>query len=142
MTEPHKLDVPKAILLELMKAARAANPIEACGLLAGIEGRVTKFYPMTNADASPEHFSLIPAEQFAAVKDMRKDGLQLLAIWHSHPASPPRMSAEDIRLAYTPDVVYAILSLAVPAEESLRAYRINNGASEPVQLVVHEMSED
>ena len=35
----------------------------------------------------------------------------MLAIYHSHPETPARPSAVDIRLALTPGVVYVIVSL-------------------------------
>lgn len=66
---------------------------------------------MTNVDHSPEHFSFDPKEQFAALRHARANQLQLLANWHSHPASPSRPSAEDLRLANDPNIRYAILSL-------------------------------
>lgn len=138
MSSELKLVIPKSIWKKLVNAAQAAAPIEACGLLAGKDLCVEKFYPMTNADASPEHFSLLPAEQFAAVKDMRKDSLVMLGIWHSHPASPPRLSQEDLRLAYTPDVVYVILSLALAEDAALRGYRVSNGVPEPVKIVIED----
>jgi proteasome lid subunit RPN8/RPN11 len=52
-----------------------------------------------------------PREQFAVVKDIRSASLEILAIYHSHPATPARPSTEDIRLALTPDVIYVIVSL-------------------------------
>jgi len=36
---------------------------------------VEKVYLLRNIDESPEHFSMNPKEQFAAVKDMRKQRL-------------------------------------------------------------------
>jgi proteasome lid subunit RPN8/RPN11 len=51
----------------------------------------------------------------------------MLAIHHSHPASPSRPSAEDIRLALTPDVLYTILSLQGPANPVLKAFAICEG---------------
>ena len=128
------LGIPETIVVELRAAARAHAPLETCGLLAGTADQVTKFYPLTNADASPEHFSMVPAEQFAAIKDMRKNGTRLLAIWHSHPASPARMSVEDLRLALTPDVAYAITSLAVPEGVALRAFLVREGVPEEIAV--------
>lgn len=122
----------------MLAAARTAAPIEACGLLAGAGERVTKCYVLTNADASPEHFSMKPEEQFAAVKDMRAAGLQMLGIWHSHPASPPRMSAEDMRLAYTPDIVYVILSLAEPRRPSIRAFVVQDDTMHETPVIIEE----
>ena len=109
-----KLSIAENVYREMLAAARTAAPIEACGLLGGTGERATKCYVLANTDASPEHYAMKPEEQFAAVKEMRRSGLGLLAIWHSHPASPARMSAEDMRLAYTPDVLYVIISLVEP----------------------------
>lgn len=138
MHKSFKLTVTSAVLAELAAAAGKAAPLEACGLLAGRDGKVTKFYPLANADASPEHFRMKPEEQFAAVKDMRQTGLKMLAIWHSHPASPPRMSEEDLRLAYTPDIVYVILSLAVPRDAALCGYRVTDGVPERVEIAIDD----
>ena len=139
MRKNFKLTIARAVWAELAAAAGKAVPLEACGLLAGRDGNVTKFYPMTNVDASPEHFSMQPEEQFAAVKDMRRMELKMLAIWHSHPSTPPRMSAEDLRLAFTPDVAYVILSLAPDANPPCRAFVINSGISQSVEVVItHE----
>ncbi|MDO9542655.1 MAG: M67 family metallopeptidase [Kiritimatiellia bacterium] len=137
MHKNFKLTIPKTVLAELVVAAGKAAPLEACGLLAGRDGKAMKFFPMTNVDASPEHFSMKPEEQFAAVKDMRQMGLKMLAIWHSHPSSPPRMSEEDLRLAYTPDIVYVILSLAVSQDAALYGYRVTNGVPEQVEIAVN-----
>ncbi len=122
----------------MLEAARKAAPLEACGLLAGAGERVTKCYVLTNADASPEHYSMKPEEQFAAVKDMRVAGLKMLGIWHSHPASPARMSAEDLRLAYTPDIVYVILSLAEPRAPSIRAFVVRDGTVHETPVIIEE----
>lgn len=128
-----------AVFARMLEQARAQAPLEACGYLAGRDGLVERDYPLTNADASPEHFSFLPAEQFAAVRDLRTRGLAALAVWHSHPASPARPSAEDIRLASDPDIAYVILSLAGPAP-ALRSFRIRGGAveEEPVEIAAED----
>jgi len=106
---------PGSIYRELLAQARKQAPIEACGILGGRGDRVEVFCPMTNTDHSADHFLMEPAEQFKVVKSLRAAGQRVLAIHHSHPASPSRPSAEDIRLALTPDVLYTILSLQGPA---------------------------
>lgn len=128
------LVIPAPIRAELAAAARAAAPLEACGLLTGDGERVTRFYLMTNADASADHFSMQPAEQFAVYKEMRNRGLKLLAIWHSHPATPARMSDEDLRLAFTPDVVYVILSLAPGDAAPVRGFLVHDGKPAEIAL--------
>ena len=131
-----KLTIERDILNAMLKAARQAAPLEACGLLGGTDGHATEFYELANADASGEHYKMVPEEQFAAVKDMRGKNVRMLAIWHSHPATPARMSDEDLRLAYTPDVVYVILSLADPDRPDLRGFIVCDGSPAPIDVVI------
>lgn len=131
-----ELKIDQSVYEEMLRAAKKAAPLEACGLCGGSAAHITKFYELTNADASSEHFSMLPQEQFAVIKDMRAKGIKLLAIWHSHPATPARMSEEDLRLAYTPDVVYLILSLASKECPELRGFTIRNGKPEPVCITI------
>lgn len=121
-------DVIQAIIAQAQKEA----PLESCGYLLGIGDTVTENYPMTNIDHSEEHFSFDPKEQFAALRYARKQGLQILANWHSHPASPSRPSEEDIRLANDPTIRYAILSL-LNGDIRLNSFSIRNGKVEDKQ---------
>ena len=130
------LTIEHHILDALLEAARTAAPLEACGLLGGADARATEFYRLTNVDVSGEHYSMKPEEQFAAVRDMRGKRARMLAIWHSHPATPARMSNEDLRLAYTPDVVYLIVSLADPNEPDIRGFTVSEGVPTEVDLII------
>ncbi len=136
-----QLIIERNIYDAMLRAATAAMPLEACGLCGGKDGHVTRFYEVVNADASGEHFNMRPEDQFAAVKAMRSEQLELLAVWHSHPATPARMSAEDLRLAYTPDVVYLIMSIADPATPVLRGFTVEDGRDSPVDIVVRALSD-
>ena len=74
-----KLYLKKSHYNTILTHCTAGLPNESCGLLAGTEEdeeiTVTKVYLLTNVDASREHFSMDPKEQFEAVKDMRANGL-------------------------------------------------------------------
>ena len=114
---------------ELIQAHALSHlPHEACGLLGGrIDGEVKtveKVYLLTNEDHSPEHFSMDPKEQFAAIKDMRCSNTILLGNFHSHPGSPARPSEEDKRLAFDPEASYLILSLQKHENPVLKSFRI------------------
>ena len=101
--------------------------MESCGYLLGPDKETaTENYPMTNIDHSEEHFSFDPKEQFAVLKYARQNGLKIVGNWHSHPASPSRPSEEDKRLAYDPNILYFILSLAAE-QPVLNAFRIVGG---------------
>jgi proteasome lid subunit RPN8/RPN11 len=128
------LSIEKSVYEAILRAARATAPLEACGLLGGLEARATEFYELTNADASGEHYRMLPEEQFAVVKDMRSKGIDMLAIWHSHPATSARMSGEDLRLAYTPNTIYVILSLADAETPDLRGFAVSDGSPEEIEI--------
>ncbi len=111
----------------ILAQAQKDAPVESCGYLLGPDKETaTENYPMTNIDHSEEHFSFDPKEQFAAIKYARQQGLKIVGNWHSHPASPSRPSEEDKRLAYDPNILYFILSLA-EEKPVLNAFRIAEG---------------
>ncbi|GHT13379.1 hypothetical protein AGMMS4956_09440 [Bacteroidia bacterium] len=96
--------IPQNVIDGIVAQARNELPNEACGLLVGREllvgaglqpahdREVVKQFPLTNVDRSPEHFSFDPREQFGVLKEARKQGWQIIANYHRHPASPARPS--------------------------------------------------
>jgi proteasome lid subunit RPN8/RPN11 len=102
--------------------ALAERPRECCGQLAGLidadgTGRVSQRYPLMNVLASPTEFLSEPRATFAAWRDMRRRGLEVLAIYHSHPTTAPVPSRTDLAMNYSPDVVNFIVSMAGEAPE-------------------------
>ena len=79
-------------------------PLEACGLLAGKNNSVEKVFLITNQAQSPVRFRMDPTEQLNALEWIDVNGLELLAIFHSHPAGPETVSATDIEEAAYPVV--------------------------------------
>jgi proteasome lid subunit RPN8/RPN11 len=128
------LEIPNSIFERMIAQVKIEAPIEACGILAGSDNRVKKLYKMTNAD---NHFMMEPTEQFKVVKDIRSAGLEMLAIYHSHPETPARPSAEDNRLALTPDVTYIIVSLQNGDHPAVKGFLMENGSvtEVPVKIV-------
>lgn len=121
----------------LITHAQAENPYECCGLLAGIEGRATEIYTITNLPSDDPsiidlkvpadrtlRYVMDPKEQITAFKLMRENGTELVAIYHSHTHSPAYPSETDIRLAFYPDVHYLIVSLEDKNKPHIRAFRI------------------
>jgi proteasome lid subunit RPN8/RPN11 len=127
--------IDKAVYESIINHAREDLPNEACGYLAGTGNTVTHSFRLRNTDQSPEHFSFDPAEQFKVVKEIRNLGLEVLANYHSHPASPARPSDEDIRLAYDKSILYFIVSLQdeIP---NLQAFKIDSASYKIVKLTI------
>jgi proteasome lid subunit RPN8/RPN11 len=107
--------------------ARKTSPSECCGLIGGEEnGNARSIYALRNIAPSPQTaYEAAPEELFAAQRQMRERGEQLVAIYHSHPRSvEPFPSETDVRLAYYPAAVYLIIGLG-GVEPSLRAFCIS-----------------
>ena len=132
------MKIPRTIFEQLVAQAKNEAPLEACGILAGRNGAIEKFYPMTNIDHSSVHYRMAPREQFDVVKDIRAAGRKMLAIYHSHPKTPARPSAEDKRLAYTPGVIYLILSLQNAAGPAIQGFQIEDGVVTEVPVEISE----
>ncbi len=131
------MKIPKTIYDKMLAHAKTEAPNECCGLLAGKDGAVEMIYAMTNADHSPVRYMIDPKEQFAVFKEMRVKETELVAIYHSHPATAAYPSATDVRLAYYPDAVYIIVSLENPARPVMNAYRIveNKITTEEIEIL-------
>jgi proteasome lid subunit RPN8/RPN11 len=84
-------------------------PLEACGLLAGKKDGVEAVLRMRNTAQSPVRFRMDAQEQYNAFMWIEDSGLDLVGIYHSHPAGPEVASATDIaEAAY--EVVHIIWS--------------------------------
>ncbi len=103
-----KIKIKKFIIDEIKEHGLKDAPIEACGYLAGIkrDNIILKSIKMKNVDNSPEHFSFDVKEQFAVMKNLRNEGLEILGVYHTHPITAARMSEEDIRLANDINLIY------------------------------------
>ncbi|MEF8794222.1 M67 family metallopeptidase [Thiohalorhabdus sp.] len=106
---PGVLRLPARLHRELIGAAAASPDEEVCGLLGGRDGRADEQLPVPNAVHRPDAFDMAPAELIAAMRHLRETGQELVAIYHSHPCSPPYPSATDIAANQYPEVVHLII---------------------------------
>jgi proteasome lid subunit RPN8/RPN11 len=119
---------------QMQKHVQALAPLEACGLLAGTGGQVRAVLPVNNSARSPVRFSMDPLEQVQAFNSIDAQELELLGIFHSHPAGPEYPSPTDIEEAAY-DVIYIIWS-GVAARWQARGYRIQNSEVREVPLII------
>ena len=114
---------------EMIAHAREADPEECCGLVGGLNDVAQSVYRLRNvARDALVGYEAAPEDLFAAQRQIRNRGEQLLAIYHSHPlSSEPEPSETDVRMAYYPSAIYFIIGLE-GEEPSLRAFRIDETA--------------
>ncbi len=130
-----ELLISRELLAEIILHCKEVYPNEACGILAGKGRVVQKVYKMTNIENSSVSYMMEPREQFIVMKEMREQGLEMTAIYHSHPQSDVHPSTKDIRLAFYPDSLYVILSL-IYEEPAIKAFEIKNGLIREVEILV------
>ena len=107
--------------------ARETAPEECCGLIGGISDvEAVTLYRLRNVTPNPQlGYEAAPEDLFAAQRQMRERGEELLAIYHSHPrASDPSPSETDVRLAYYPSAKYLIIGLG-GTEAVIKAFLIS-----------------
>ena len=119
---------------EIVAHAREEAPNECCGIVASSDGAAVKVFRATNAEASPVRYSLDPREQYEITKEIETRGWELGAIYHSHTRSPAYPSQTDVNLAFYPDALYVIVSLAGENAPDLRAFKIAGEQIEEVPL--------
>jgi proteasome lid subunit RPN8/RPN11 len=111
-------------------------PLEACGLLAGRNGKVRKVLPVRNQAQSPVRFVMDPYEQLQAFEWIDSQELELVGIFHSHPAGPETVSDTDIREAAY-EVVHLIWSRAEGGGAwKVRGFWIQDEQVQEVDLLV------
>jgi [CysO sulfur-carrier protein]-S-L-cysteine hydrolase len=128
------LILSKAHWHEMLKHVEKHAPLEACGLLAGKNDRVEHMILIRNQAQSPIRFVMDPYEQLQAFDWIASNGLQLLGIFHSHPAGPETVSVTDItEAAY--EVVHLIWSRS-QGHWQLRGFWIENNSVTEVSLQI------
>jgi [CysO sulfur-carrier protein]-S-L-cysteine hydrolase len=133
MIKEKTIQISKAIVTDMVEHLRSDLPNEGCGYLSGTDDEVKTLHKMTNIDKSPEHFTFDPKEQFAVVKEARSKNEQLLAVYHSHPETPARLSEEDITLFNDPNMVYIIVSFKEEDPE-VKGYMVNKPSDDEIQI--------
>ena len=114
--------------LDIVNHAKSEYPKEACGILAGVEGKISKVYKMVSTSESPETcYFMKPEEQLKVFKEMRQSGTEMLGIYHSHPQSFAYPSQRDCEMAFYPEADYVIISLKDINNPEVRAFKIIEG---------------
>ena len=120
--------IPAEVRSALVEHAEAGLPNEACGVLALRDSVAERYFPGRNRAASPYRFEL---EIDPEVWFLEDDGYEL-AVFHSHPASPPRPSRTDVEsIGLWEGRPYVILSLRTG---ELAAWTIADGRSSGLAL--------
>lgn len=129
------MEVRRAALDRLVAHAREALPDECCGLLVGSGDSVEEAVPARNVRASPTRYEVDPADHFAVIRRVRREGRDIVGAYHSHPSTAAVPSPTDVAEAYDDTLLYVIVSLRDPQRPDVRGFRIAAGHVREVPLV-------
>ncbi|MCM8787422.1 MAG: Mov34/MPN/PAD-1 family protein, partial [Candidatus Omnitrophica bacterium] len=109
------------------------------------ELQTKKVYKMTNVSENPETcYFMNPEEQLKVFKEMRKLGLEMIGIYHSHANSPAYPSQRDCELAFYPEADYLIISCSFNIQRSMfnepevRAFKITEGKIQEEKIIIRK----
>lgn len=127
--------------------ARAALPNEACGVLAGSIGTegerptvtIDGIRPVANRLDSPTRFELDAASMLTAEEAISAEGLEVVGVFHSHPASEARPSVRDVADALLFDPRHRFVHLIASMQgfaPTVRAWRYGPEIEACSELVI------
>ena len=79
-----------------------------------------------NVERAHDRFELDPKDFVTADAQARRDGLEIVGIWHSHPDHPARPSETDRAKAWE-GYSYVIASVTNEGVVELRSWRLDDG---------------
>jgi [CysO sulfur-carrier protein]-S-L-cysteine hydrolase len=133
------INIPRSIFDDIISQAYDERPCECCGLLGGRSWQVFSRYPLANKSPEPtKRYFAAPEDLFEAMRRMRSEGEDLVAIYHSHPRGPAYPSPTDIELAFYQEAVYLIIGLEPQVE--MRAFTINGQEVTEIQILSQDAS--
>jgi proteasome lid subunit RPN8/RPN11 len=135
---PATAALPAAIRAAIVAHAKGEYPNEACGLIVGdapaaAGGGVLRFEATRNKAVSPYRYEIDPDDLYRLTVSTDDADEVFWGIVHSHTHSPAVPSPTDIGLAFYPDALYLLVTLADDqadpgtGEPGVRAWRILDG---------------
>jgi [CysO sulfur-carrier protein]-S-L-cysteine hydrolase len=123
------LRIPRQLLEEMIAHAREESPRECCGLIAARDDGAVAVHRVSNVAVNRKTaYFMEPKEQLQTMQAIEDAGLEIGAIYHSHPRSEPVPSPTDVNLAKQwPGMRWIIVGLN-GEEPEVRTWRIEGTA--------------
>lgn len=134
-----EIQIPRKLTNQLLHLAQLSPDYEICGLIGGKNGLPCTCYPIQNIAPHPnQRFLLNAGQQIAAMSQMRTQGEELFAIYHSHPTAPALPSATDLEQAAYPEALYLIISLNTKGVLEMRGFKISDQIATEIALTLSD----
>jgi proteasome lid subunit RPN8/RPN11 len=129
------LIISQQLYAELRAHGEETYPHECCGILLGKAAddgtRVTALIRAgnTRTDSAHNRYNIAPQELIKAQREGRKQGLDIVGFYHSHPDHPAQWSTTDFAEAHWFGCAYVITAVEKGAAQITNSFLLN-GTSE------------
>ncbi len=135
-----RLVLPGSLWADMETDVRRKYPEEACGILAGHSTQdlfhVQAIFPMENILHSSRRFRINPQQQVECLYLIQSSGMDLIAIYHSHPNGDIQPSETDQTEHFDPAAASLIWHLVEDRWEC-RAYILNSQKFTEILIEIH-----
>jgi proteasome lid subunit RPN8/RPN11 len=115
------LGLTPKLYAQMLSHVSQACPREAVGLLGGsAAGEVSRVLPLDNIAIGDRAFLADPFSQYNALRRLREDKLELLAIYHSHPGGGVDPSPNDLAYARHWACAHVVIAIGYGMEAKAR----------------------
>ncbi len=118
---------------QIVAHARRDHPDECCGVIAAVDGVASRVFEMENAERSPTGFSFGP-DALAVYRAMDDADEEPWIVYHSHTMTEAYPSRTDIRWSATAGFPYWLLVSTRAETDEIRAFTIEAGEVNEVEL--------
>lgn len=117
------LYLSKKIYNEIINHAKNSYPHEGCGVLVGRDKKVVRIYLLENInkERANDRYEINPGDLLRVEKEAKKDGLEVIGFFHSHPDHPDKPSEFDRTRAW-PFYSYLIVSVHNGKDVSVKSW--------------------
>lgn len=121
------LDLPRALAERIIEQARRERPAECCGIIAGEGGHPVEVYPIPNVERDDPNRRYLMDEKahLQVLSEIDDREWELLAYYHSHPATGAYFSDTDVARAWPG--LYVVVGMEHPEAPVIKAFRVADG---------------
>lgn len=121
----HQLVLPAIFQETIICESLSGAPEEICGIVRGCNGEALELLAAKNEAEDRINNYLVDPQVLMKQFQFEEQGDEMVAIYHSHPASEAYPSATDAWTAQYPDSVYLICSL-LPQPPAVRGFLLQD----------------
>lgn len=136
-----EITIPRTLVNQILSHALLNPDEEVCGIVSSKNGHPVNTFRIRNvAPDRRKLFDMSPEELVDSFRNIRQQGEEIFAIYHSHPNSAAQPSALDIAQLEYHDVLYLIISLGEKGVLQLNGFKSiphkNDKEMQPIELKV------